>query len=435
MRYNRRIGAGVGFNLSKGPKKSLKASAFNALKPRGESPAEGAAHSVAAPSTLSQTTPHIVVRSVSGPSSEPQEKGHTVARAQETPPQEGTSSFSMASPQQSTAVHTSTPLRHRVRKYAPADRPPIEREDGSGILVSAVLSIHNRSKLFRRALDGYLWQTLPRERWEIVLIDDMSTEDLSQTYSHLLGTINIRHVKVDHTKHPIFRAMNPSWKPGQQANWYHTPCLTNNLGFHLARGSILCLCHPEVLHAPENFERAASRLRRQNSFLFGSTYIGTPEANARLTAKPDWRRNGWQAFLDSVNAGSMKRLDTEYYWYTSFLPKDAAIAVGGCDFAYMSGAGGEDDDFRDRVALAGWRPSHAGDIEGFHQNHDDEKERHRRRDTPEWAQGLARNRKIYSSRLMSGAFPFPANDGSDWTCRDIVVSVKEFVIGNASPVS
>jgi glycosyltransferase involved in cell wall biosynthesis len=302
-----------------------------------------------------------------------------------------------------------------------------------GVVVSAVLSIHNRSKLFNRALFGYLWQTMPPDKWEIILLDDMSTEDLSLTYKPFIGKMNIRHVKVDHTRHPMWKKKNPHWRPGGKENWYHTPAITINMGFYLARGPVICLCHPEILHAPENFERAAIRIMaEENVFLFGTTYLGTRRTNDWLDKTPQWTKNGWHGFMNDVEGEAMSKFKEECYWYTSFLPRAAAGKTGGVDFDYLKGVAGEDDDFRERVRIAGYQPVHAPELMGLHQDHGDEKERHRRRDTDEWYIGLETNRATYYRRRVYG-FPQPANRGYDWTGKECFVMETRYRVGIDKP--
>jgi len=297
-----------------------------------------------------------------------------------------------------------------------------------GILVSAVLSLHNRSKLFKRALEGYLWQTMPRTDFELIIIDDMSSEDLSKTYEHLKDEINIRHVKIDHTRHFVYKQRNPRGSlKGAFENWYHTPAISINVGCHLARGPVICLCHPEILHAPWNFERAVDRLKREKVYLFGTTYLGDLKHNAWMDQNP-WHQKGWNGFLRDVSGGKeiKKFKSNELYWYTSFLPKEAVEKIGGVDFTYLNGAAGEDDDFKERVSLAGWPPVYAPELEGFHQDHFDEKEAHRQRNTKFWDEGLKYNRILFKIRTESSGFPMPANRGFNWTASECIVSEDEF---------
>lgn len=308
-------------------------------------------------------------------------------------------------------------------------------------MVSAVLSIHNRSRLFRRALDGYIWQSMPPENWEIILVDDGSTEDLTLAYRHLIGKINLTHVHMDHTRHPMFRELNPEWAPGKPKRWFHTPAISINLGVELSRGRTICLCHPEILHAPMNFDLAHSELLEKKLFIFGRTYIGTPRWNEALStihqAGVSWTAPGWTTVHDQIrdSAYSSAVLDeTQLYWYTSFLPKEAVVAARGVDFEYLRGVAGEDDDFRERVYAAGWEPVHRRDVVGIHQYHEDEKESHRRRESEAWQAGLAVNRKTYSDRRAKG-FPKIVNERYDWAGRETFVRSVEYRVGSTASKS
>ena len=149
------------------------------------------------------------------------------------------------------------------------------------IHVSVVLSIHNRAELLRRALASYHWQTLPPKFWEIIVVDDGSTDDLEDMLRRECHGINVRLVRMDHTRHPIFKQRNPDWRPGQPKDWFHTPALSINLGVSRARGSVIGLCHPEVIHAPDNLRNAKSVFMDLDAqaFAFGRCYLGTQAHN------------------------------------------------------------------------------------------------------------------------------------------------------------
>jgi glycosyltransferase involved in cell wall biosynthesis len=305
------------------------------------------------------------------------------------------------------------------------------------IRVSAVLSIHNRSKLFGRALAGYLWQTMRPEEWEIVLVDDDSTEDLSQAYRPYLGRINLRHVRMSGKRHPMFAG-------------YHTPALSINLGVSLAFGRTICLCHPEILHKPTNFECAAARIEvGEKSFLFGHTLLGTAQTNEILdSATTPWTANGWQNFLDLVRAPILDVHGIACYWFTSFLPREAVVHVGGVDFQYLAGVGGEDDDFKERVKRAGWAPVYTPtEIVGLHQYHGDNKDAwdfKAKAEKEKYDAALNRNRALLYARLgeprkefgpapCGPGFPQPANQWMDWTARESFVSEVCYAVGSDAP--
>lgn len=297
------------------------------------------------------------------------------------------------------------------------------------MIISVILSIYNRSRLLGRALEGYLWQTMPKKDFEIVLVDDLSTEDLSLAYKDVLGRLNLRHVRMDHTRHSIFKARNPDWKPGMRKDWFHTPALSTNIGTHLAQGRILCLCHPEILHGPANFEYAEHRLERERVFLFGKTYLGTPRHNEWLD-RVSWTDRGWPGLLQSIFAIDIPKSfhPWEFYWYTSFVPKEAVVKVRGVDFTYLNGVQAEDDDLRERLRRAGCPPVHAPEIQGFHQDHSHETELHHRRDLPIWEEASKRNRAVFFGRRDRDSFP-AVNEEHDWTAAECVVSETRYDLG------
>ncbi len=296
----------------------------------------------------------------------------------------------------------------------------------SNIIVSAVLSIHNRSVLFKRAIEGYLKQTLRPEHWEIVLIDDMSTEDLSLTYKPYLGQLNLRHIKLDHTRHPVWEKRHPNGRHSAFENWFHTPALSINAGTYMSRGRVLCLCHPEILHKPNNFEIASVTLDKQKKYLFGKVYLGTEQTNQELGRPPIWATEKWERFLDRMKVATLQKYGYELYWYLSFIPKSAVEAVGGVDFEYLHGVAGEDDDFRERVKRAGWLPVFTEELEGLHQDHSSEREPHRIRDNDRWKTALERNRAVFFDRRRNDWWPAPANKDFDWTAKECIVDVQEY---------
>lgn len=302
------------------------------------------------------------------------------------------------------------------------------------VMLSAVLSIHNRRQLFERALHTYLRQTLPPEEWEIVLVDDLSTVDLRPAYEPFLGRINLTHVYLDHTRHFLFRRRNPNWVPGMDKDWFHTPALSINAGASLARGKYLALCHPEVLHGPQNFSRAISILEQTPAYLFGKTFLGDRRVNQFLEINSCWSEMAWDQLIEYFQANMPMRFfgPMELYWYTSFLPKAAVEAVRGVDFKYLNGVAAEDDDFRDRVERAGWKAIYSADLEGLHQDHSDETEAHRDRTTLRWEEGLKRNRLLYYTRRNDNAFPPPAeiNRDVDWTASECIAKTVEYRVGS-----
>jgi len=301
--------------------------------------------------------------------------------------------------------------------------------------LSIPLSVHNRAALLRRAIDTYMQQTLPPQDWEVILVDDASTEDLGDAYRHLLGKINLRHVRFDHKLHPLWKARNPDWRPGDREDWWKTPALTTNLGCSLARAPFVGLFHPEVMHAPRNFERAVAALSERACYLFGKVWLGDKAVNAWLDATSDWKALGWEGMMDVSGARACRAFkDDERYWYCSFLPKAAVERIRGVDLEYLKGNSYEDCDFKERVNRAGWPDLLDPSIEGLHQDHSGEREPHRIRDA-RWIESEVVNGQLFRTRLYRDGFPDPVNADVDWIAQGCIVRVVDYRVGLAEPWS
>ena len=74
--------------------------------------------------------------------------------------------------------------------------------------LSVVLSIYNRKEMFRRALPSIAAQSMPKDDFEIILVDDGSEVEYDDLFREF-NTIRFRHIKYDHKLHPIFQELNP----------------------------------------------------------------------------------------------------------------------------------------------------------------------------------------------------------------------------------
>lgn len=100
--------------------------------------------------------------------------------------------------------------------------------------VSVVIVTHNRSHLLTKALDGLLEQTVSRELFEVLVIDNASTDDTSARVGPYLGPdSNVRYV-FDST-------------PGSSA--------ARNVGWRLAFSPIIAFLDDDAVPAPDWIER------------------------------------------------------------------------------------------------------------------------------------------------------------------------------------
>jgi len=300
------------------------------------------------------------------------------------------------------------------------------------VKLSIPLSIHNRAFLLGRALDSFLWQSLPPEEWEVILVDDLSTADQSEAYKRFLGKINLRHVYFDHTRHFMFKEKNPGWTPGQPKNWWKTPALTTNVGCFLSRAPVVGLFHPEILHAPDNFAKAVSILSVKPGYLFGKCWLGDQAVNDWITKK--WPGPSWAEVVEKSGVQTCKFFkEEERYWYVSFLQREAVVKIGGVDFQYMHGNSYEDCDFKERVNRAGFPDIVDFSLQGIHQDHSSETDPHRIRDQ-KWLDSEVVNGQLFRTRLHRDGFPQPVNANVDWTANECVTRVVEYKVGSDKPV-
>ena len=110
----------------------------------------------------------------------------------------------------------------------------IEAETGSDVLVSVVIATYNRARLLREAVESLWQQTLPPDRFEIIVVDDASTDN---TEAVLRELTRVSPVRLVYHRLPSNRGV----------------AAARNAGVRLAAGPIIasmdndCCAHPEWL--------------------------------------------------------------------------------------------------------------------------------------------------------------------------------------------
>lgn len=279
--------------------------------------------------------------------------------------------------------------------------------------VSVVLSCYNRSELFARGLKSYTWQTMNPDEFEIIIVDDNSTEDLSEVYKPYIGKLNIKHIKFDHKKHPIWHIMNdPEYKrtyhvPEDQENHYHTPALSTNIGIHHARGDVICTSQPEVILSPDALKMGYNHVKFGGYQSYGEVVMASQAFNDWLTLNFEGRT--FDELLNTVDHYGREHTfmheQGEMYWILAFYLKEKCLEINGVDLEYLKGVYAEDDNFRTRIRLAGTNDHYAGrtgqkqgsqgNVIGIHQSHSHEKNLYKKQDRQSvfWEMGASLNRK------------------------------------------
>lgn len=84
---------------------------------------------------------------------------------------------------------------------------------GSQYLISVVVCTFNRSRLLRSVLDSLYKQTLPRDRYEVIVVDNRSTDDTRAVVDDFLSCGNIRYIY--EARQGLAHARNAGWQAAE----------------------------------------------------------------------------------------------------------------------------------------------------------------------------------------------------------------------------
>jgi glycosyltransferase involved in cell wall biosynthesis len=225
-----------------------------------------------------------------------------------------------------------------------------------GIKVSVVISIFNRSDFFDRTLSTYSKQTFPKEEFEIIVVDDNSTEDILKVCKHYNEKhgLQFQYIKINKEKGAIFPLG-------------FTPALSNNIGFKLARGSVVVITGPESLQAENNIQSSWNSAN-EGKCIYGDIFRSSRSFVNRLK-KMDWR-NMTFSDIESINGAKADSSVTKgWWWYYVAVRKEHLLEINGVNEEFMRGMTGEDDDFAIRMSYSGVPLCRNHEIIGIHQDH------------------------------------------------------------------
>lgn len=171
-------------------------------------------------------------------------------------------------------------------------------------MISIIIPIHNQADKVEACLDSIIAQS--EENWEIILVDDGSTDDIKKV-------VEKYKTKIDPLKFKFFSKTNEGSNP------------TRNFGFTHSSGEYLLFCDADVIMQPQMLETMKETLEQnpQVSFAFSSFNYGPklfrlfPYDENRLRSMPYIhttsliRRNDFPDFDPAI-----KRLQDWDLWLT-----------------------------------------------------------------------------------------------------------------------
>jgi len=285
--------------------------------------------------------------------------------------------------------------------------------------VSVVISVcDNREEMFRRSLDTWLKQTISLEEFELILVDDGARDemyDLCKSYAQ--KGLQFQYIRIDNLKCDVPITT-------------FTPVLSNNVGFRFARGEVVCVTGPETLQAEKNIEMSYT-FKDRTECGYGLVYKSNTNFVHELDAK--WNNFRDRAFSELLRIkGSAVNCLTRpphppAYWYYMAAAKKYVEKIGGVDERFGQGFCAEDDDFANRMRMAGAEPVFEHKILGIHQDHseiDKKSQKHSLRRTPEGVKLREKNVALMRQTQLEGRMV--ANADHTWGDPKVIIFHEVF---------
>lgn len=166
------------------------------------------------------------------------------------------------------------------------------------IEVSVIVPTRNRSAMLSDAVEALWGQTFPKDRFEILLMDDSSTDDTAARISEWLTRSPCRMI---HDTLPTKRG----------------PACLRNTGARRARGRILAFTDDDCRPAPDWLERGVAAFAEDVAFVGGATHY-KPEQVARARF---FTRDGRAVYAEHPT----------YPWSNIFYRRSVFMEMAGSD--------------------------------------------------------------------------------------------------------
>jgi glycosyltransferase involved in cell wall biosynthesis len=215
-----------------------------------------------------------------------------------------------------------------IATAATAPAVPTERPD-----VSVVVATHARPRRVRALLDALAAQTIPATRFEVVVVDDRSSEETTALLAdeQRLGRLRLRVV---------------------QRSPERGPARNREAGWRASSGAVVAFTDDDCAPHPEWLE-AGLRAVRGNP---GTIVQGRTEAMP-------WERDRLGPFSRTVE---IARLDPNFQCCNVFYPRELLEQVDGFDTDDFERWGGEDADLAWRAIASGARAVFAANAIVYH---------------------------------------------------------------------
>jgi glycosyltransferase involved in cell wall biosynthesis len=198
-----------------------------------------------------------------------------------------------------------------------------------------VVPVHNGAPLLARCLAALEASDLPRSSWELLVVDDASTDESAAA-------------AVDHADRILRIEQGPCG-----------PALARNRGAHAARGEVIAFVDADVIVHPDALRRMLETLDGQPT---AAAVFGAYDESTSVPGFLSQYRNLLHRYVHLAGAG-----ETDTFWAGCGAVRRSAFRdAGGFDAARFRRPQIEDIDLGYRLRDRGWRILLQPDIQGAH---------------------------------------------------------------------
>jgi glycosyltransferase involved in cell wall biosynthesis len=228
---------------------------------------------------------------------------------------------------------------------------------------SIIIPTHNRNAQVKTCLQALVVQTYPRDRFEVVVVDDGSAEPPREIVTSFAEALNVTLLVEPHGG----------------------PSAARNAGAARARGEFLAFTDDDCAPTPQWLENIAARLVNFSTCLVGGRTINALTENVYSAAS--------QALIDVIYAHFNRDPANAQFLASNNIAMPAAQfhAVGGFNSSFHFA---EDRDFCDRWLRHGYRLTYAPEVLIHH--------RHYLTPRSLWRQHFSYGRGAFLFRRISG---------------------------------
>ncbi len=213
--------------------------------------------------------------------------------------------------------------------------PDVDRASAGVPTLSVIVPAFKCAGTLREVIAGLQGSDLPRDRWELIVVDDSSPDD----------TPDVARANAD-------RMLVTSEGP-------RGPAFARNLGATVARGEVLVFVDADVIVAPTTLSQFAALFAAQPDL---AAAFGSYDRSPRDPGLVSQYRNLLHHYVHSLNPG-----DATTFWAgCGAVRRETFVAVGGFDADRYPRPQIEDIDLGYRIAALGQRILLTPAIQGTH---------------------------------------------------------------------